>query len=162
MTIEYAILGILSLRPMTGYDLKKVMQESQFMHWSGNNNQIYKALLELLEQEYVENEVQHQDGAPSKKLYTITQKGREELAEWSASAPEIPECKKPFLTQLAFADALGAKICISCCSPRAEVWQQLQKCREARGAAAALRRGLTRSAAVGNDRRECGTGCRRT
>lgn len=131
MTIVYAILGILSLRPMTGYDLKKVMQDSQFMHWSGNNNQIYKALVELLEQEYVENEVQHQDGAPSKKLYTITQKGREALAELSASAPEIPECKKPFLTQLAFADALGdEELYKLLLAYEHEVWLQLQMCRE--------------------------------
>lgn len=131
MTIEYAILGILSLRPMTGYDLKKVMQDSQFMHWSGNNNQIYKALVELLEQDYVKNEVQHQDGAPSKKLYTITQTGREALAGWSALAPELPECKKPFLTQLAFADALGdEELHKLLLTYEHEVWMQLQMCRE--------------------------------
>ena len=131
MTIEYAILGILSLRPMTGYDLKKVMQDSQFMHWSGNNNQIYKALVELLEQEYVQNEVQHQDGAPSKKIYTITQTGREALAGWSASVPEIPECKKPFLTQLAFADALSdEELHKLLLAYEHEVWMQLQMCRE--------------------------------
>ncbi len=131
MTIEYAILGILSLRPMTGYDLKKVMQESQFMHWSGNNNQIYKALVELLEQDYVQNEVQHQDGAPSKKLYTITPAGREAIAAWSAAAPELPECKKPFLTQLAFAHALGdEQLHKLLLTYEHEAWMQLQMCRE--------------------------------
>jgi DNA-binding PadR family transcriptional regulator len=49
MTINFAVLGILSYQPMSGYDLKKIMQDSVYMHWSGNNNQIYKALLELLE-----------------------------------------------------------------------------------------------------------------
>ena len=43
MSIHHAILGLLSWKPHTGYDLKKVFEDSAFMHWSGNNNQIYRA-----------------------------------------------------------------------------------------------------------------------
>ncbi len=108
MTINHAILGILSYRSMTGYDLKKVIQESAFMHWSGNNNQIYKALVGLLEDGFVTNEVKHQENLPSKKIYTITREGLDELKEWAASAPEPAEFKKSFLIQLAWADLLGS------------------------------------------------------
>lgn len=103
MSINYAILGILSATPLTGYDLKKIMQDSPFMYWSGNNNQIYKALLELHDQGYVTHEVRHQDGAPSKKVYTITEAGLAELRRCSLDTPELPEFKKPFLVQLAWA-----------------------------------------------------------
>lgn len=106
MSINYAILGILSYRPLTGYDLKKIIQESPFMYWSGNNNQIYKALVELLKESYVTSETQHQDGSPSKKIYTITAEGLAELKDWVLSAPEPPEWKKTFLIQLAWADQL--------------------------------------------------------
>ncbi len=47
MQIDYAILGLLSWKPLTGYDVKRVMQDSPFLYWSGNNNQIYKALTKL-------------------------------------------------------------------------------------------------------------------
>lgn len=107
MDIQYALLGMLSCRPMTGYDLKKVMQESAFMHWSGNNNQIYKALLALEDEGWVLGEVRHQEGAPSKKIYTITQEGVRELKNWLMSAPEPPESRKTFLIQLICADALS-------------------------------------------------------
>ena len=40
MAIRYAILGLLSWRPFTGYDLKKMIGDSVFLYWSGNNNQI--------------------------------------------------------------------------------------------------------------------------
>lgn len=30
MTIDYAILGMLSWQPLTGYDIKKIIQESPF------------------------------------------------------------------------------------------------------------------------------------
>lgn len=106
MSINYAILGMLSARSLTGYDLKKIIQDSPFMPWSGNNNQIYKALVELLEKGWVTNEVHHQDSAPSKKIYTITDAGREELKAWVLSPPELPEFKSTFLVRLAWADSL--------------------------------------------------------
>ena len=57
VSIKHAILGILSFKPLTGYDIKKIIQESSFMYWSGNNNQVYKALLELHDKGFVTNEV---------------------------------------------------------------------------------------------------------
>lgn len=107
MSIKYAILGILSCKSLTGYDLKKIIQDSPFMHWSGNNNQIYKSLVELLDEGYVTNEVQHQESSPSKKVYTITKEGLAELKEWVLISPEPPEFKKPFLVQLAWGDQLN-------------------------------------------------------
>lgn len=107
MSINFAILGLLSYKSLSGYDLKKIIQDSPFMHWSGNNNQIYKALVELLDDGFVTNEVQHQESSPSKKIYTITDDGRSELKRWVQSAPEPPELKKTFLVQLAWADLLS-------------------------------------------------------
>jgi DNA-binding PadR family transcriptional regulator len=107
MDIQNALLGMLSVRPMTGYDLKKVMQDSAYMHWSGNNNQIYKALLALEDEGFAQSEVQHQEGAPSRKVYTLTEEGREALKEWLKSAPEPPEFRKEFLIRLVCADILG-------------------------------------------------------
>jgi len=107
MNINHAILGILSYQPMTGYDLKKIIQDSTFMHWSGNNNQIYKALVELLEDGFVTIEVKYQESSPSKKIYTITEEGMNALKEWTASTPEPVEFKKSFLIQLAWADLLS-------------------------------------------------------
>lgn len=106
MSINYAILGILSTQSLTGYDLKKIIQDSSFMYWSGNNNQIYKALVELLNLGFVTNEVQIQESSPSKKIYTITADGIVELKKWVLSTPEIPETKKTFLIQLAWSDLL--------------------------------------------------------
>ncbi|MGE5677519.1 MAG: PadR family transcriptional regulator [Pseudomonadota bacterium] len=109
MSIKYAILGMLSWKPSTGYDLKKVFEDSPIMYWSGNNNQIYKALVQLLDEGLVTNEVVHQESTPSKKLYTITAAGSAALKEWVLSAPELPEFKKTFLVQLAWADQLDSK-----------------------------------------------------
>ncbi|QHQ63247.1 DUF4180 domain-containing protein [Anaerocolumna sedimenticola] len=108
MSIDYAILGILSQRSMTGYDIKKFMQESAFMYWSGNNNQIYKSLVELLDKGLVTYLVEHQDNSPSKKIYTITGEGLTALKEWVLSPSEPGEFKKPFLVQFAWSWQLNS------------------------------------------------------
>lgn len=107
MSINYAILGILSYKSMTGYDLKKIIQNSTFMHWSGNNNQIYKSLTELLDKGLVTNIVKYQDNLPTKKIYTITNEGLIALNEWVLSPVEQSEIKKPFLVQLAWSKQLN-------------------------------------------------------
>jgi PadR family transcriptional regulator, regulatory protein AphA len=107
MSIRYAILGLLSWKPATGYELKKVFEESSTMYWSGNNNQIYKSLLQLANEGFVTSVLQHQESLPSKKTYTIADKGIDDLKEWVKSAPEAPELRKIFLIQLAWADMLN-------------------------------------------------------
>lgn len=107
MSIQLAILGILSWRPSTGYELKKIFEDSSFMYWSGNNNQIYKALTNLEDEGFVTNKLIHQDNSPSKKIYTITEEGLKELKNWLFSSPEAPEIKKTFLVQLAWSDMLS-------------------------------------------------------
>jgi PadR family transcriptional regulator, regulatory protein AphA len=107
MSINYAILGILSYRPMTGYDLKKIIQDSVFMHWSGNNNQIYKALTELHDNRLVINTVELNENSPTKKIYSITNEGLKALKEWVLSPAEPNEIKKPFLIRLAWSMQLN-------------------------------------------------------
>lgn len=107
MSIEYAILGLLSWKPFSGYDLKKIMAESDVYYWSGNNNQIYNGLVALHKQGLVTQEVLPQANLPAKKVYTITGKGREALKDWVRSAPTLPELRSIFLVQLSWADGLS-------------------------------------------------------
>jgi len=109
MSIEYAILGLLSWRPLAGYDIKKMFAGSAAFYWSGNNNQIYTALVRLHENGLVTREIEIQEDSPSRKIYSITAKGQTELKNWLLSEPEPPELKNTFLVQLAWADQLGSE-----------------------------------------------------
>lgn len=108
MSIDYAILGYISWQPMSGYDLKKIFMRSITLPWSGNNNQIYRALSQLHEQGWVEKEVEQQENLPPRKIYTITDSGRQALREWVKSDPQAPSQKHAFLIQLLWADMLNA------------------------------------------------------
>jgi DNA-binding PadR family transcriptional regulator len=107
MEIKYAILGFLSWKPSTGYDLKKLMTSSEAFYWSGNNNQIYTALVALHREGLVEGRLEEQDRYPSRRVYSITRQGSKALREWVASNPELPQYRSLFLAQLAWADALS-------------------------------------------------------
>lgn len=106
MDIRYAILGLLGEQPLSGYDLKKIIAESDLFYWSGNNNQIYHSLVALHQQGLVSQEIQVQSSLPARKVYTLTASGRDELLRWLSADPELPEFRDPFLIQLTWADDL--------------------------------------------------------
>jgi len=106
ITIEIAILGLLSMQPMTGYDIKKMITGSNVLYWSGNNNQIYTSLGKLHQGEFVTQEIELQTTGPARKVYSISPKGQEELRQALLSEPEFPQLIHPFLIQLAWADQL--------------------------------------------------------
>ena len=107
MSIEHAILGLLSWRPMSGYDLKKIFEEASILYWSGNNNEIYRTLVKLHGEGLVTRQVQPQENLPARKVYTITDQGRAGLKSWVQATPEPPQLRHTFLIQLAWADALA-------------------------------------------------------
>ncbi len=106
MDIKYAILGFLSWQDCTGYDLKKLINGSAAYYWSGNNNQVYTALVKLRAEGLVTSEVHEQVRYPARRVYTITEAGIKELRAWVLSKPEPPQLRNGFLVQLAWADRL--------------------------------------------------------
>ena len=106
MSIRHAILGFLSWQPATGYELKKRFAEATPFHWSGNNNQVYGALIELHREGLVQVEVVQQEKRPARKVYAITERGREALEGWLREGSEPPETRADFHARLAWSASL--------------------------------------------------------
>ena len=98
MAIKYVVLGYLSWRPMTGYDIKKLIADSETLPWTANNNQIYQALVQLHNDEWVTKSIEEQIGTPNRHVYTITDAGIQALRDWVMSEPEAPIQRSPFCT----------------------------------------------------------------
>ncbi len=107
MDLRSTILGLLNWQPLSGYDLKRIIANSDIFYWSGNNNQIYKSLIALQQEGLVAYEVQVQESLPAKKIYSITEAGRAELCRSLLADPEPPEHRNGFLIQLAWAEDLS-------------------------------------------------------
>jgi len=94
---------------MTGYDVKKLIADSETLPWTANNNQIYQALVELHNDGWVTKNIEEQVGSPNRHVYTITEGGIQALRDRVTSEPEAPLTRKPFLHQLMWADSLNAQ-----------------------------------------------------
>ena len=79
---KYAILGILSLGPISGYDIKKVFQRSVANFWKESYGQIYPLLRILVAEGLATMSIEKQLGRPDRHTYAITGKGFEELQRW--------------------------------------------------------------------------------
>lgn len=107
MDLRHAILGLLSLRPMSGYDLGRAFADSVAHFWHADQSQIYRTLDRLHEAGAIETTVIAQDGKPDRKVHSLTGTGHAELSEWLASPIDRERPKEPFLARLFFAAPLG-------------------------------------------------------
>jgi PadR family transcriptional regulator AphA len=125
MHLEHAILGFLNYVPFTGYDLKRSFESSVRHFWPADQSQIYKTLTRLAEQGLVTHEVVQQEGRPNRKVYHITEAGREELRAWIGRTPDPEEVRSPFLIQVFFAGLLKDDEVIAMLEAKAEQLREL-------------------------------------
>jgi DNA-binding PadR family transcriptional regulator len=109
MSLQYAILGLLSYRQMTGYDLKKMFDESINNFWAASLSQIYRELGTLERKGYLTSEIEKQNDRPDKRIYNITTDGRAAFREWITHFPEklSKEKRDEFTLRLFFGSNLS-------------------------------------------------------
>ncbi len=107
MSLKHTLLGFLSYGPMTGYDLKKHMDNSTQFFWHASLSQIYPTLKRMGGEGLAEAAAVPQEGKPDKKVYAITPAGRDALMGWlSEPLAELSPQKDPALLKLFFSGAL--------------------------------------------------------
>ncbi len=79
---RYAILVMLSIEPMSGYDMKQFTKEVMSNFWSESYGQIYTSLKVLIEEGLVSGKEVEEGKKPYKTVYEITDQGSKVLGEW--------------------------------------------------------------------------------
>lgn len=99
----YGILGLLTFGERSGYDLSKLADQSIGFFFSPAKSQIYSELRRLVDLGYATEREVAQEKRPDKRVYAITDEGREALREW-LERPEVEpdEFKSPLLLKLFF------------------------------------------------------------
>jgi DNA-binding PadR family transcriptional regulator len=105
---------------MTGYELKKFFDTSVAHFWNAEQSQIYAALKQLEAEDLVEMRVEMQTDRPNRKVYSITQDGRDELLEWLATPAEPEQVREPLLIKIFFGRALQRQQLIAVLKSHAE------------------------------------------
>ena len=89
MALRYAILGLLSAEPMSGYDLAKWMDRGLANVWSAHASQIYPELARMLEAGLIA-EVPGDTGPRRRRVYGISETGAADLREWLSTTTPDP------------------------------------------------------------------------
>jgi DNA-binding PadR family transcriptional regulator len=100
MALAYAILTLLVEHPHSGYDITKKFDGSVGFFWKATHQQIYRELAKLEAQSWVCSEVVPQEGRPDKRLYALTDLGKQQLLAWLAKPTEPMMIKEELLIKL--------------------------------------------------------------
>lgn len=108
-TTSYVILGLLTSREMSGYDLKQLINKSiTHFYWSPAKSQIYGELRRLESQGLVTMREVPQTLRPDKRLYQMTPQGTEAMLQWlSLSGVEPDSYKSAILLKVFFGHMLS-------------------------------------------------------
>jgi DNA-binding PadR family transcriptional regulator len=104
----YVILGMLRGGPLSGYEIKAMVDNSTRFFWAASYGQIYPDLRRLSEAGLVEG-VDSPTGGRKRTVYEITADGEEELKAWLRQPPEVFEMRDEGLLKLFFAEALAPR-----------------------------------------------------
>lgn len=99
----YGLLGLLAVRPWTGYELTHQVQRSLRFTWPTSAGHLYREQRRLVELGWatVEDEPA---GRRTRKRYTITPDGRRALEQWQATPPQEPQLHVEGLLRVFFGD----------------------------------------------------------
>ena len=87
MSLPFGLLGLLKYQDSTGYDLTKMFEDSLNNFWHAQSSQIYRELNRMEEKGWVTSRSVVQDKRPNKRIYSITEEGRNAWKAWLYEAP---------------------------------------------------------------------------
>jgi DNA-binding PadR family transcriptional regulator len=88
MSVKHALLALLYQHPMHGYELGKQLKLAVNAEWDVRPGQIASTLARLNDADLVDYEIEETEDAPDRKVYFITEVGRQELEHWYLT-PEV-------------------------------------------------------------------------
>ena len=120
---QYAILGILSIKAMSGYDIKKIMDKSTQHFWAESNGQLYPTLSKLVQGNFIVKKSSDSDNNEitgylvetnrNKIIYELTDLGREKLNNWIKREYDYYPVRSEFLLKVFFGKNVSSDISIN-------------------------------------------------
>jgi PadR family transcriptional regulator, regulatory protein AphA len=122
--VTWAVLGLLSLRPMSGYDIKRSVDRTIRHFWAASYGQIYPELKRLEDAGWVKG-ADAANGGRARRVYRLTATGRRALADWLHGVETRIELRDESLLRLFFADLLPQEEALGLLRARREGYRQM-------------------------------------
>ena len=110
---RFAILGFLSLGPMSAYEIKQAMAKSTAHFWQEHEAQLYPNLKTLHQEGLIDCEEQQAEKAGIRKVYSLTSEGEAALKAWLEKKAEKTVYRNEFLLKLFFGNCVPTAISVS-------------------------------------------------
>lgn len=106
MDVKTLCLGVLSKGDASGYEIRKVFEDAFSHFYVAGFGSIYPALADLTREGYVTCENIEQEKRPAKKVYHLTESGKEAFHDALAATHPSHKLRSDFLVILVFAHML--------------------------------------------------------
>lgn len=107
---DYIIIGMVYDRPLTGYDIKKNVENGIGVFYKASYGSLYPALKKLTDKKYL-TLCEQMDGKRIKKFYQATEEGKAAFFEWLSSPIDFNnQSSDDKLVKVFFFDRLPHKI----------------------------------------------------
>ncbi|MFF0431763.1 PadR family transcriptional regulator [Streptomyces sp. NPDC004327] len=103
MSLRHALLGLLSERPASGYDLLKRFETSLANVWPATQSQMYSELSKLAANGLIDVSA---EGPRGRKEYTLTDEGLTELRHWLTETKPQRNTRSDILLRVFFLGVL--------------------------------------------------------
>ncbi|TCL59310.1 PadR family transcriptional regulator [Kineothrix alysoides] len=107
--LESIILGMVLEHDLTGYDIKKMIENGIGVFYKASYGSLYPALKRLTEKGFLTTSEKPQGGR-KKIFYHITKEGQDHFFEWLSSPMDIFEGTNTHLSKVYFFDKLSPEI----------------------------------------------------
>src|SRR5215471_10799583 len=98
--LREAILGLLAIRPMTGYDLSRSYRRALQQIWYAPLGQVYPTLRKMRRDGLLRVSVKFQRHRPNRKVYSLTARGQKLLIQWLSEPAVLPRMHHEFIHKL--------------------------------------------------------------
>ena len=119
-TTSYAVLGLLSIKPWSSYELTQQMDRSLGRIWPRAVSKLYEEPKKLVDHGFARASTE-QNGQRTRTVYAITAKGRRGLAAWLHEPGEGPVLEFEQLLKVFFAES-GTKADLLATLTAAQQW----------------------------------------
>lgn len=105
MSLRYALLAILRVGPLSGYDLQKQFSQSVGHVWHAPDSQIYPELRKMELDGLIEGEEQVRGERGRRRLYHVTDAGDRAFLEWMDAPLEYQRVRDPAHLRAAYLES---------------------------------------------------------
>ena len=107
MSLRYALLAILRVGALSGYDLQKQFSQSVGNVWHAPDSQIYPELRRMEEAGLVEGEDQLRGERGRRRVYHVTEAGDRAFVEWMNAPMEYQRVRDPAHLRAAYLETVS-------------------------------------------------------